>query len=215
MTEGRKTAIITDSSCDLSDEQLSEHHIHMVSLRIISQRGEYRDRAELHEDQLYEMLKTELPKTSLPLPETYPACTTGSRRGRDGRGAPLHLLGAERHVQYGSHDRGGLPGSHEHPHCGFADALHGAGRHGAGNGRGAGSGGRPDTAVQKARKVRSSQLGMFVIRTLEYLRKGGPHRPGGRRRGQPFADQPIIYINDDGVYQTLAKARATGPPWKP
>ena len=31
----------------------------------------------------------------------------------------------------------------------------------------------PDAAVEAAQKVRNSQLGMFVIRTLEYLRKGG------------------------------------------
>ena len=70
MAEERKTAIITDSSCDLSDEQLAEHGIHMVPLRIVCQDAEYRDRVELSQEALYEILKTELPKTSLPLPRT-------------------------------------------------------------------------------------------------------------------------------------------------
>ena len=69
MAEERKTAIITDSSCDLSDEQLNEHHIHMISLRIVCQDAEYRDRTELSQERLYALLQTELPKTSLPLPE--------------------------------------------------------------------------------------------------------------------------------------------------
>ena len=69
MAEQRKTAIITDSSCDLSDEQLAEHGIHMIPLRIVCQKAEYRDRVDLTQEALYEILKTELPKTSLPLPE--------------------------------------------------------------------------------------------------------------------------------------------------
>ena len=69
MSQPMKTVIVTDSSCDLSDEQLREHQIEMISLRIVCQNAEYRDRTELGQEQLYEMLKTELPKTSLPLPE--------------------------------------------------------------------------------------------------------------------------------------------------
>ena len=69
MTQPMKTAIVTDSSCDLSDEQFREHQIEMISLRIVCQNAEYRDRTELNQEQLYEMLKTEVPKTSLPLPE--------------------------------------------------------------------------------------------------------------------------------------------------
>ena len=69
MTQTRKIALVTDSSCDLSDEQLQAYGIRMISLRIVFQNAEYRDRVELSEAQLYDMLKTELPKTSLPLPE--------------------------------------------------------------------------------------------------------------------------------------------------
>lgn len=69
MAEEMKTAIITDSSCDLSDEELLQHHIHMVSLRIVCQNAEYRDRTEISQDQLYEILKNELPRPVCPLPE--------------------------------------------------------------------------------------------------------------------------------------------------
>ena len=65
----------------------------------------------------------------------------------------------------------------------------------------------PDSAVQKAKNARSSQLGMFVIRTLEYLRKGGRIGLVEGVVGNLLQIKPIIFINDDGVYQTLAKAR--------
>ena len=57
MPEEMKTAIITDSSCDLSDEQLAQYNIHMISLRIVCQKAEYRDRVELSQEELYEILK--------------------------------------------------------------------------------------------------------------------------------------------------------------
>ncbi len=208
MTEGRKTAIITDSSCDLSDEQLSEHHIHMVSLRIISQRGEYRDRVELHEDQLYEMLKTELPKTSLPLPEDVSGLY--DRLADEGVTDVVHLCISS-----------GLSGTYnmvrmiaedyrDRMNIRIVDSLTlstGLGAMVLATAEALEAGDDPDTAVQKARKVRSSQLGMFVIRTLEYLRKGGRIGLVEGVVGNLLQIKPIIYINDDGVYQTLAKAR--------
>ena len=60
MSDLSKIAIVTDSSCDLSDAQLEQHHIHMVSLRIVCQNAEYRDRVELSQEQLYELLKSEI-----------------------------------------------------------------------------------------------------------------------------------------------------------
>jgi len=65
----------------------------------------------------------------------------------------------------------------------------------------------PDTAVRKAQAVRASQLGMFVIRTLEYLRKGGRIGLVEGVVGNLLQIKPIVFVNDDGVYQTLAKAR--------
>lgn len=48
---------------------------------------------------------------------------------------------------------------------------------------------------------------MFVIRTLEYLRKGGRIGMVEGVVGNLLQIKPIIFVNDDGVYQTLTKAR--------
>ena len=61
--------------------------------------------------------------------------------------------------------------------------------------------------MEKALEVRSSQLGMFVIRTLEFLRKGGRIGLVEGVVGSILKICPIIYVNDNGVYETLAKAR--------
>ena len=66
---GERVALVTDTSCDLSDEQLARYDISMVSLRVVAAAGEFRDRVEINQEEMYELLKNEVPKTSLPLPE--------------------------------------------------------------------------------------------------------------------------------------------------
>ncbi|MCE5344072.1 MAG: DegV family protein [Eubacteriales bacterium] len=208
MTEGQKTAIITDSSCDLSDEQLGEHHIHMISLRIICQNGEYRDRVELNETQLYEIMKTELPKSSLPLPEDvsnlYDSLVAQGvtdvvhvciSSGLSGTFNMVRMIVEDYKAKMNIRivDSLTLSTGLGAMVLAVAEALE--------------AGDDPDTAVQKAKKVRSSQMAMFVIRTLEYLRKGGRIGLVEGVIGSILQIKPIIYVNDEGVYQTLAKAR--------
>ena len=73
MTKPQKVAIVTDSSCDLTAEQIAKYNIHLISLRVICSAGEFRDRVEINTDQLYSMMEKELPKSSLPLPEDVSA----------------------------------------------------------------------------------------------------------------------------------------------
>lgn len=203
-----KTALITDSACDLTDEQLKQYNIRMISLRIICQRAEYRDRVELKQDQIYDIMDQELPKTSLPLPED------------------IHGLYAEL-IEAGYTDvvhiciSSGLSGtwnmirilSEE-----YRDRLNirvvdsktlstGLGYMVLAAARALEEGADPDTAVQVAQKVRGTQLGMFVIRTLEYLRKGGRIGLVEGVVGNLLQIKPIVFVNDDGIYETLAKAR--------
>ena len=72
-------ALVTDSACDLSDAQLRRYDIRLVSLRITTTKGQWRDRAEIQPEKVYEMMQTELPKTSLPLPEDVSRLYRGLR----------------------------------------------------------------------------------------------------------------------------------------
>ncbi len=208
MTQTRKIALVTDSSCDLSDEQLQAYGIRMISLRIVFQNAEYRDRVELSEAQLYDMLKTELPKTSLPLPEDVSTLYDGLVA--EGYTDVVHLCISS-----------GLSGTYNMVRMIVEDYkaqmnIRVVDSQTLSTGLGAmvlvaaqalEAGEDPDSAVQKAKNARSSQLGMFVIRTLEYLRKGGRIGLVEGVVGNLLQIKPIIYINDDGVYQTIAKAR--------
>lgn len=208
MAQTTRTAIITDSSCDLSDEQLQKHGIYMISLRIVCQNAEYRDRVDLNETQLYDLLKTELPKTSLPLPEDV--SNLYDKLLAEGVTDIVHicissgLSGTFNMVRMLAEDYKGKMNIR------VVDSLTlstGLGAQVLAVAASLEAGDDPDTAVQKAKTVRSSQLGMYVIRTLEYLRKGGRIGLVEGVVGNLLNIKPIIFINDDGVYQTLAKAR--------
>ena len=47
--QGEKVALVTDTSCDLSDEQLARYDISMVSLRVVASTGEFRARTEINQ----------------------------------------------------------------------------------------------------------------------------------------------------------------------
>lgn len=208
MTKSRKTVIVTDSSCDLSDEQLSRYQIRLISLRVVCQNAEYRDRVDIQEEELYELLTRELPKTSLPLPEDV---------------AGLYERLAEEDVTDVIHlsISSGLSGTYNMVRMITEDyqermRIHvvdsktlstGLGMMVLAAARALEDGATPEEAIERAQRVRETQLGMFVIRTLEFLRKGGRIGLVEGVMGSILQIKPVIFVNNDGVYQTLAKAR--------
>lgn len=208
MTEERKTVIVTDSSCDLTDEQLSRYGIRMVSLRVVCQNAEYRDRIDIQEDELYELLTRELPKTSLPLPEDV--SDLYEELIKDGTTDVIHIAISS-----------GLSGTFNMARMiaeDFQDRIRihmvdsktlstGLGMMVLAAARALEGGATPEEAIEKAESVRKTQLGMFVIRTLEFLRKGGRIGKVEGVVGSLLQIKPIIFVNNEGVYQTLVKAR--------
>lgn len=51
-----KIAIVTDSSCDLSDEMVQKYDIKLLPLRIIYDHAEYRDRLEISPEEKSEIV---------------------------------------------------------------------------------------------------------------------------------------------------------------
>ena len=208
MSEERKTVIVTDSSCDLSDEQLAKYGIRMISLRVVCQNAEYRDRIDIQEDELYELLTRELPKTSLPLPEDVTSLY--EELAQSGVTDVIHLsissglsgtFNMVRMITEDFQDRMNI-------HMVDSKTLStGRGMMVLEAARALEGGATPDEAVAAAQSVRKTQLGMFVIRTLEFLRKGGRIGLVEGVVGILLQIKPIIFVNDDGVYQTMAKAR--------
>lgn len=202
-----RVALVTDTACDLLDEQLQRYDIRLVSLRVVTSQGEFRDRAEIDATQVYDLLRTELPKTSLPLPEDVSALYRQLKN--EGATRILHICMS-----------GNLSGTYnmvsiladetEELHVDVVDAQT----------LSCGTGllvldaaeclerGMPvEDVINRLTELRRHQLGAFVIRTLEYLRKGGRIGLVEGVIGNLLQIKPVIYVNDDGIYATLVKAR--------
>ena len=208
MDATRKTEIVTDSSCDLSGEQLSRYGILMISLRIVCQNAEYRDRIDIQEDELYELLTHELPKTSLPLPEDVSALYESL--AQEGVTDVIHisissgLSGTFNMVRMITQDFE----SRMRVHMVDSRTLSmGLGMMVLAAARALEEGATPEEAIERAQTVRRNQLGMFVIRTLEFLRKGGRIGKVEGVVGSLLQIKPIITFAPDGQLQSVAKVR--------
>lgn len=202
-----RVALVTDTACDLLDEQLQQYDIRAIPLRIVTSEGEYRDRYEITQERLYDILSREVPKTSLPQPEDLSALYRQLRE--EGATRILHmcmsgsLSGTYNMVSILAEETEGLKidvFDTRTLSCGLGllvlDAAECLSR------------GMPvEDVLERLTKLRRHQLGAFVIRTLEFLRKGGRIGLVEGVVGSLLKIKPVIYVNDDGVYATLAKAR--------
>ncbi len=202
-----RVALVADTACDLLDEQLARYDIRLVSLRVVTSQGEFRDRVEIGSEQVYEMLADELPKTSLPLPEDVTSLYRQLKE--EGATRILHICMS-----------GSLSGTYnmvsiladetEDLHVDVVDSQTlscGAGLLVLEAAECLEKGMAVEDVIARLQELRKHQLGTFVIRTLEYLRKGGRIGLVEGVVGSLLQIKPVIYVNDDGVYATLVKAR--------
>ena len=202
-----RVALVTDSSCDLSEEQLRAYDIRLVSLRVATSEGEFRDRLEIDQDILYDLLKRELPKTSLPLPEDVSALYRQLKE--EGCTRVIHmtissnLSGTCNMVRLIAEETEGMQVDvvdTKTLSCGLGLLVLEAAESLA-------KGMSVEDTLARVEHLRATQLGAFVIRTLEFLRKGGRIGLVEGVVGSLLQIKPVIYVNDDGVYNTLVKAR--------
>ena len=204
---GENVALVTDTSCDLDDALLAKYDIRTICLRLTTSQGEYRDRLEISQDELYKILETEVPKTSLPLPEDVSELYRSLKA--EGCDRILHvsissgLSGTYNMVRMIAEDFAPMPihvVDSKTLSCGLgllvltaAEALQ--------------TGATVEEVISLIERTRATQLGTFVIRTLEFLRKGGRIGLVEGVVGSLLQIKPVIFVNDDGVYQTLVKGR--------
>lgn len=202
-----RIALVTDTACDLLDEQLAKWDIRTVSLRIATSEGEFRDRLEISQEQLYQTLSREVPKTSLPLPGDVTLLYEQLRA--EGATRILHycmsgnLSGTYNMIRNLAEETEGIRVDvvdTQTLSCGLGLLLLDAAEC-------LDKGMPPEEVIERTHRLRTHQLGAFVIRTLEFLRKGGRIGLVEGVVGSLLKIKPVIFVNDDGVYATLVKAR--------
>jgi DegV family protein with EDD domain len=203
----RKIALLTDSTCDLTDEELKENDICMIPMQIIYERQEYRDRVDITPQQVYDRLTEEVPHSSLPLPEDVMDCLNGLK----GEGYTDVL-----YISISS----GLSGSSQMMRV-LAEQYNGLDIHvldtrtlsmGLGllvleAAKTLRDTGDLDAVITRVEKVRNETKAFFVIPTLKYLRMGGRIGTVAAVLGTTLNLKPVITVSEEGKYVTAVKVR--------
>ena len=205
----QKIAIFTDSACDLTDAELKEYGIRFLPLQIIYKDNSYRDRVEISADEVYGNLEVEVPKTSLPTGTDIDALFLELKKegythaigvmisgGLSGTANSVKLM-AEEHPEIETYiyDTKNLSISEGIMALKAAKMV---------------KDGLSFEEIKEALPEEKKSVDTYYcLATLEYLIKGGRIGKVSGTIGQILNIKPIIYVNEEGVYVTLDKARGT------
>lgn len=203
----KQIAIITDSSCDLSKEVVERFNIFVLPLKIIYSDCEYDDRVNISPEQIYQRLDKEIPTTSLPaasaLTEAVDEIVKQGYSEIIGVFISAGLSGTYNMVKsvlsmeqrIGSHiyDSKSLSLGLGMIVTEVANAIkRGADMH------------QIDIYI---RELIDKTKCFYVLKTLNYLRKGGRIGKVEGTIGEMLNVKPIISIGNDGLYYTYKRVR--------
>jgi len=202
-----KIALITDSTCDLPGEILNKLNAWMLPLKIIYRDRIFNDRIDIQPEDVYGKMPTEVPTTSMPTPEEVRTL--------------LEKLSSENFTHAISiHISSGLSGTYETIKTvarqfnkikvevidsralslalGFLVQE---------AGKCIQSGLNFDSVITRINELQKKVKVFFVVKTLEYLKKGGRIGYVEGTLGQILDIKPIISINEEGKYFSWSKVR--------
>lgn len=202
-----KIAIVTDSTCDLSEELVDKFNIHILPLKVVYGKEEYQDGIEIRPEEVYARFPDEIPSTSMPGPgevkdlfqrledEGYThVISIHISSGLSGTAEMVRMMAQEfPHLQVEVIDSKGLSLA-----LGFL-VLRAAQLRDLGT--------KFQELIDQLYQARSRIKVFFILKTLEYLKKGGRIGFVQASLGEVLDVKPIISINEDGKYFTLAKVR--------
>lgn len=209
MTE-QKIGIICDSGANLSAEMRETYGIEVVPLQINFSDRSYADGVDLAPDEIYSMMEQELPKSSLPKAEDIHAALDRLKArgftealfitissGLSGCFQLVSLLAAE--------------------YSGLAVTVFDSKTLSCGEqilvleaAQAAEQGCTMEETVARAAALRKKTASFLVVKTLEYLAKGGRIGKVAGAVGSLLHLCPVITVNDDGVYDTVNKTIGFG-----
>ena len=207
MMKSNSIAVLADSCNDIPQELLEKYQIYTLPLMINYKDASYRDRVDITPEQVYERFQEEIPKTSLPLPETIvetfakikadgfdQVIVSAISSGLSGTYQTIKLLAEDiPDMRIAVIDTLNIAIA-----SGFV-ALYAAEQIEAG---------LPfDEVVTKTQAAVKKSTILFGVGTLEYLMKGGRIGKVSGILGSALNIKPIISCNEDGIYYSVAKVR--------
>lgn len=202
-----KIALITDSSCDLTNKDLEKHNIKMLPFRIIYKDREYLDKITMSSEDMFKSLEEEIPTTSLPdLEYTEKIFKDLEKEGVTDAivvTVSSKLSGTYNSIRLFSED---FPNIRFHffdtRTLGFpvgAIALEAS--------KLIAKGDSVQVIMEELEDVRKRVNGYVTLDTLEYLIKGGRMGRVQGAIGQLLHIKPIVHHSEEGVLYAHSKAR--------
>ncbi|ENZ00388.1 DegV family EDD domain-containing protein [Clostridium thermobutyricum] len=203
----QKIALVTDSGSDLTLEELKENNIELVPFRIIYPEKEYNDVLEISPDDVYNRLKEHIPTTSLPSIDYMEGVL--NRLEKEGYTHVIMISISSHFSGTGNSFRLLLE---DHPN--LTSFVFDSKTLSAPQGtlvlmtaKMIRDGLSFEEICEKLPVLRTQSHGYFTIDTLEYLKKGGRIGSVAGTIGSVLNIKPIIWVSDEGVYETYAKVR--------
>ncbi len=203
----QRIAVVTDSTADLPPELVAEYGIRVVPQILIMGSRTWLDRVDIHPAAFYELLRasSSWPSTSQPSINDFYTLFSELSRGYDGIVAVLvssELSGTVNSALGACQSLPDIPIEIIDSRAislmeGFA-VLAAA--------REAAAGGDLTSVASAARRVMESAHVLFVVDTLEYLRRGGRIGAASQLLGTALSLKPVMEIGE-GKVQPLAKIR--------
>lgn len=202
-----KIALVTDSACDLTREQIEKNNVHVLPLRIIYKDSEFLDRVNITPAEVYDNLHKEVPTTSLPSIDDMDKlfCKLKSE-------GYTHIIG----ISISS----GLSGTYNsfklvsENHKDIKSCIFDSLSLSLGTGAVVlecanmiEMGLEFETIIENLPSVRSRIKLYYVLDTLQFLIKGGRIGKVSGTIGEILNIKPIISVNEQGVYYTHCKAK--------
>lgn len=202
-----KIAVLVDTCCDVPQTFVEQYHMYVIPLKVIYKDAEYLDGVDITPEQVYQGLEKEVPKTSLPSGERIAEIFDQIRA--DGFQKVIAITLSS-----------GLSGTNNMIHL-IADQLEdmevfimdtknisiGGGFHAIQAARYIEDGLSFDEIKAKLMRGIDQCKVFFVVKTLEYLQKGGRIGLVASLFGNALNLKPIISCNDEGIYYMVAKVR--------
>lgn len=202
-----KIALLTDSACDLPRELIERFRIKVLPLSVIYPEKSYKDRINIHPQEVYDRMPEEIPTTSMPTPHEVSSLLEEIRREGFTHVLAVHLSSA----LSGTVDLVQMIAQE------FEDLVIkvvdtrtlsiGTGWMVLEAARDIASGLGWQKTLDNLHQLRSRVKVHYVLETLEYLRRGGRIGSVAAMLGQFLHLKPIISVDEEGKYYTYAKAR--------
>lgn len=203
-----RTAIVTDSTCNLPPDLAHARGIHVVPLYVVWGDDSLRDGIDIHEREFYARLRAsnEIPKTSQATPQDFVAAFEQARAAANAdevvcvvissalSGTYASAILAQGMVNFPVHviDTRQVSWALGHAVLAAADARD--------------SGAAPDEIAVAARDAAARQQLVFTIDSLEHLKRGGRISSGKLFVGSALNIKPVLVVRD-GVIEAVENVR--------